>query len=306
MHMPQNGAATRRFLYVEVPAPTKRASSVRLHGGNVLKNGRQPLGIKDDSDLASGKEILSDVPGPSLKGKERQVDQEGEVGNVDVRRSGSPQQSGQAVSEEYQPVGEHVNHPNGEDVESALSSLPEASPSGSLLAPAISVSSSSSTTRTAVDSDRHEAILPRKATDNIKGIPKKRKKRVIEESDASETGAAGSLAIATVHQVAAPLQSQPPTTIASDSTALPTTDKAPSIAASSRSTNESLATLDTSPKYTKLGVDEEITKILGRKQFGSDYAYTVKLKSGHQALVSVYYFKSLSTQPLLKHLSSSR
>jgi hypothetical protein len=279
--MPQAGK-TRRFLYVEVPLPTKRALSVRSAASDIINNTSQPLEHLHEV-AASEKGSFPPLAVPSLKGKERQL--EDEPLPAGVLRSGSPQQLAQAASESAPPAVELTTLFDNDNAHAGPSKQPlpqtNSSTSTSLQAPAmLHIASSSSSNLTPVAPQSEEEItLPKQKTSAGR---RRRKKRVIAESDASDQYTRSSTSIqAAVSKKQSGISEGIPAS--SPTQAIDTTD-------------------DSSPEYSSLGVDEEITKILGRKRYKQEYAYTVKLKGGQRALVSDFHLASLlqSKQSLTK------
>lgn len=257
---------TRRFLYVEVPLPTKRALAVRSAQSDIIENTTQALKPLDEV-AASENGRLPLLALPSLKGKERQVEDDQSLG--DASRSGSPQQWARAASDSARPAIELETLFDDDNLHAGPSkpSLLPTNTSTSLQAPAsLHTTSSSSSNLTAMDPQPEaEVELPKQKTNTRR---RRRKKRVIAESDASDQNTPSS----TIHESAVPGKKS-------------SMSKARS---ASSSTQPIDLTDDTTPEYTSLGVDEEITKILGRKRCGQEYAYTVKLKEGQRTLVSVF------------------
>lgn len=275
---------SRRFLYVEVPLPTARARAARSAGSSIHRNNEQSVNPLDEAGPQKGS-IPSVSPVPSLKGKGRQL--EDDPLPTTVRRSGSSQQSAQAAS------GPDLAMLFDDDAVAgpSVSPRPLTSLKTTLQAPTmLHIGSSSSSTLTALAPDTEGSIsLPKQKTNTKR---RRRQKRIIAGSDASDqsTLSSGS-GLSTPSEDEGGLTEEPVESSRATPASSPVLNsKIRSLHKSNQSTSsEAPAASDAPPKYTPLGVDEEITKILGRKRYMQEYAYTVKLKGGQRALVSLFF-----------------
>lgn len=265
-------APRSRFLYVEVPLPTKRARAVRSVARGSLTSNTAEHGLSEPGPSIQ-KEISTFSAGPSLKGKERAVDHDPEPSLEG--RNGSLTQWDQAASEERpSAVLPAATIPGSQAIERLSTAVPSTEPEqarGS--AQALSQATGSSSDTPITPGPDMEASSPVK--ENTKHRKRKRRrKRTIAESEGSSSEKPSS-----AEQLARDEDGAAGSTNASK---LP---NGTSASLQQETINTAISEVS-EPQYTSLGVDEEISKILGRELYGKRYAYTVKLSGGQRAVVS--------------------
>lgn len=273
--MPQDGPRSR-FLYVEVPVPTKRARAARAiarRTPSATNTGGHEL-PETGQTCQKGSSTLS--PGPSVKGKEREAEQDplviSEVRNGSL--PGSAQAAPESVLSTVLPAEVSTDIQAAEPSTSTLPStnLEEAATlAQSLLKPA---SSSSSTSPTA----KPDTEISSPAKQKTRSRRRRKKKRIIVDSEGSNSE----------RPSFAPRPAADSGTRLQEGAVVSTNASAPT-GENSIPAQGSAATVTgqvPEPEYTRLGVDEEISKILGRSLHGQRYAYTVKLSGGQRAVVS--------------------
>lgn len=272
---------SRKFLYVEVPLSKRGRSAVRSRARDTYATDTAKLHAAntgghvhaEHSRASEGTGSIASS-GPSLKDKERGIGIDPPRG-LELGPGSPPSTTAQATSvpspSSSLPAASVATSQNAGP--STISTPSAASEGLTLPAPAIHPTHSL-TSSTFLQPDSPAIARPSGRQKN-KTTTRKRKKRVIVESDTSNPEKPSSAQHSPVHQ-AGPVQ----TTIA------PISLSGPANSASPLGSSSKIVTGIREPEYTSLGIDEEISKILGRTLFGQDYAYTVKLKGGQRALVS--------------------
>lgn len=253
--------SSQPFLYVEVPRPKKSANSVRSATDDLYKNNGQASIIK----TVGTEKIVSVVSEGISKGKGReQVD--AEVSHS-TRPSRSPAPSNQVAAGSSTTT--RIDLPQiiaaGPSSSTSVTQPVTRSNNEDLLAPSMSkIGSSSSTALSSLKPESDESRSPAVVRQNGKPRRRNRKKMIIHDSDESDGEQAGPSTASRLKRD----EHQSPRGIASG------------IQFTFPTTAEEI-------EYAKLGVDEEITRVLGRKRYGPHFAYAVKLKDRSKVFVSL-------------------
>lgn len=245
--------SSQPFLYVEVPRPKKRANSVRSATDDLHKNNGQ-ASIKE---AVGTEKIVSEAAEGISKGKGREQF-DAEV-SQSTRPSRSPAPSDQVAAGSSTTTRIDFPQVNAAGPSSSSSVTPFVTQSNNedlLAPPMINIGSSSSSALSSLKPESERSRSPAVVRQNGRIHRHNRKKVIIHDSDESDGEQAGPSTAKSLRGVASESQFTFPTTA------------------------EEI-------EYANLGVDEEITRVLGRKRYGPHYAYAVKLTDRSKVFVSL-------------------
>ena len=258
------------FLYVEVPPPRKRASSIRTAANYDSDDNNNNSQTSKASTSGHSKTALSLTTSQSSNNKGKERERVNGEASSSARNSRSP-----ALLDQARPgpssTTARTEDPQSSTAGTSVSSVPHQLNGSGLSAPTLKAtgSSSSSTASSGKQGDEGSGSPPTMARPKGHGLStRKKRKIVIHESDESSGE--------TVAVRAAPPRR-----------------KDRQVSSQKQQTNGSISSkvfpeTEDEVEYTSLGVDEEIAKVLGSKKYGSHYAYAVKLKDRSKVFVGAF------------------